>query len=86
MGASWALIGLSGSWLPFAPTSAQVAEGDSRAPIADRYSSRDDYVDRCVEVARSLVEERLMLERDVERVVDRARRMYSWAIDQTRSC
>jgi len=85
MGATWALIGLSGSWLPFAPTAAQVAKGDSRPPIADRYSSQDDYVARCVEVARSLVTERLMLERDIERVADRARRMYDWAMRDTQS-
>jgi len=84
MGATWALIGLSGGWLPFAPTAEQVVEGDSRAPIADRYSNRDDYVDRCVEVARALVAERLMLERDVERVADRAHRMYDWAMREAR--
>ena len=85
MGATWALIGLSGSWLPFAPTSDQIVDGDSRTPIADRYASRDDYVDRCIQIARTLVGERLMLERDVERVAEKARRMYDWAMDRTRS-
>lgn len=80
MGATWALIGLAGAWLPLAATAAEAAAtGDPRPAIADRYRDRDDYVARCVQVARTLVEARLLLDRDIALVADRARRMYDWA-------
>ena len=80
MGATWALVGLQGAFLPF--TGVGVAgSGDPRQAIAERYRDRDDYVARCVAVAEALVGERLMLARDVERVADRAGRMYDWLMD-----
>lgn len=78
MGADWALVGLSGAWLPFAAV--QPAEGDPRPAIAARYASMDDYQTRCAQAARALVAQGYLLERDVERVEQRAHRMYEWAI------
>jgi len=83
MGATWALMGLAGTWLPLARTSAEAAAaGDGRQAIAERYRDREDYVARCVGVAEELVGERLMLQRDVARVADRARHMYDWAMSR----
>ncbi len=78
MGADWALVGLSGAWLPFAAE--QPTEGDPRPAIATRYANADDYQARCVQAARALVTQGYLLERDVERVSQRARRMYEWAM------
>lgn len=81
MGASWALAGLSGVWLPF-PTPAAAAAGDPRQPLAQRYRNREDYVDCCLVVARDLVNRRLLLERDVARVETRAAAMYEYAMSR----
>lgn len=79
MGAPWALVGMAGAWLPFAPTAAAAAAaGDPRPCLEARYAGRDDYAARCVAVARALVAQRLLLARDVDRVAERARRMYDW--------
>ena len=78
MGATWALAGLAGTWLPLAPTASTATPGDARPSIEDRYRDRDDYVARCVQAAQRLVEGRLLLDRDIARVADRAHRMYDW--------
>jgi len=81
-GAVWALVGLAGVWLPFALTAAEaVARGDGRLAVAERYAGREDYVSRCGAIARSLVDERLLLARDIERVEERAGRMYDWVVE-----
>lgn len=81
MGATWALAGLSGIWLPFAPTQAQAdAAGDPRPPLAQRYRDRSDYVDRCVAAAQELVDQRLLVAEDVARVAERAGIMYDYAV------
>lgn len=82
-GATWALVGLSDFFLPFAKDAASAdAADDPRPPIDGRYSDRDDYIDRCVEAARALIGRGLMLERDLDRVAKRARVMYDWVVEQ----
>lgn len=79
-GAPWALAGLSGSWLPFAPTrEAARAAGDPRRSVEERYRSRQDYVAQCLAVARALVRRRLLLARDLPLAEERAGRMYNLA-------
>ena len=85
MGAIWALAGLAGTWLPLARTRAEAdAAGDGRRAIDERYRGREDYIERCVEVAEQLVGERLLLRRDVARVAQRAGQMYDWAMRRER--
>ena len=80
MGASWALVGLSGAWLPFA---ARVPEDtDPRLSIADRYTDVDEYAARCTAAACALVAEGYLLQRDVARVHKRAAQMYEWATNR----
>lgn len=79
-GASWALVGLSGAWLPFAAWEPE--EMDSRPSIAHRYADVDEYATRCVEAARALVVEGYLLERDVARVHERAVQMYMWTVNR----
>ncbi len=64
----------TGSYIPFPDTDSEAAmTGDPRASILARYGDEDGY-ERAIEAAaRRLVDERLMLEEDVERVVARAR-------------
>ncbi|WP_025771442.1 alpha/beta hydrolase domain-containing protein [Thioalkalivibrio sp. HK1] len=65
---------LSGSTIPF-PDSDEEAQwtGDPRPSIQSRYGSIEDYLRAIEAAARRLVEERLMLEEDIERAVERAK-------------
>ena len=63
----------TGSYIPFPDTdSERAATGDPRASVLSRYRSADAYVDAIEAAARRLVDERLMLEEDMERVIARA--------------
>lgn len=53
-----------------------MATGDPRPSIDERYSSRDDYVDRVRKVARVMVSEGFLLKEDVEHVVAQAGERY----------
>ncbi|MDQ6860287.1 MAG: alpha/beta hydrolase domain-containing protein [Verrucomicrobiota bacterium] len=61
-------VSFIGSWLPLPKTK---TEGDSRQPIADRYSSRDEYLSKFSEAAKKLADERFLLDEDVEALVRR---------------
>lgn len=78
-GATDALVGLDGMWVPFARDE-DGRDGDSRLSIAKRYGSREAYLDRVARAARELVEEQLMLREDVDRAVERAGEMYDWVM------
>ena len=78
-GATDALVGLDGMWVPFARDEDE-REEDSRLSIAQRYGSRDAYLDCVARAARELVGERLMLREDVDRAVERAGAMYDWVM------
>ena len=70
-----------GSYLPFAKTKAdRERTGDSRLSIAERYASRQAYLDRITAVARELVEARYVLAEDVDDLVARAAAHYDWAV------
>ena len=63
----------TGAYIPFPDTDSEAAmTGDPRASVLARYGSAGGYVDAIEAAARRLVDERLMLEEDVERVVARA--------------
>jgi hypothetical protein len=65
--------GAYGSSVPFQQTAAERARfEDPRAAIEERYSGRDDYLQRVRSAAEALVTERHLLEQDVEVVVQNA--------------
>jgi hypothetical protein len=67
------LAGLVGSFSPFAKTREERQKsGDPRVSIAERYSSKQDYLDQAQRAARSLVSQRFMLTGDVDAVMRRA--------------
>jgi hypothetical protein len=71
------LAGLVGSFEPFAKTSEEREKsGDPRLSIAERYSSKQDYLDRVQSAARDLVSQRFMLAEDVEAAIRRASAMW----------
>ena len=62
-----------GSTLPFASTkAARIAAGDPRPSLEERYTSKADYVSRVQAAAESLVQQRLLLEEDVQVYVNAA--------------
>ncbi|MBI2987408.1 MAG: hypothetical protein HYY45_11635 [Deltaproteobacteria bacterium] len=69
------LCGLLGSYIPFARTRAERAEnGDPRPSVEERYKDHADYVRKIAGAVRVLVEERLLLPEDAERITDEARK------------
>ena len=69
----------AGGTIPFAKNADErAASGDPRLSIAERYTSRDDYLARVRAAAEGLVSERLLLAEDVERCVERAGLLWDW--------
>ena len=82
MGAPWAVVGLAGAWLPFAATAGDRAAGDCRPSVAERYSSRAEYVQRALAAGEQLVRRGFLLARDLDRVAERAGQMYDWVVQR----
>jgi hypothetical protein len=67
------LAGLQGAFQPFARTAAERSRSqDPRPSIDERYSSREDYLDRVQRAAEDLVRQRFLLSGDVTAVVNKA--------------
>ena len=63
-----------GSYSPFAATRAErEARNDPRPSLEERYGSHAGYVRKVEEAARALVAERLLLQEDADRLVERAK-------------
>ena len=75
------LLVFAGATLPFAKTAAErAARRDPRPSIAERYSSRSDYLARVRDAAQALVKDGYLLEEDVETSMAFARRLCeAWA-------
>ena len=68
---------LRGSTIPFAATKeAREASGDPRLSIEERYASKSEYLGLVKEAAENLVEQRYLLEEDVETIVTQAAQHY----------
>jgi Alpha/beta hydrolase domain len=68
---------LVGSTIPFPATiEEREASGDPRLSIEERYSSREDYLERVKQAAQVLIDERYALAEDLERIVDQAAQHY----------
>ncbi len=64
----------TGSYIPFAQTQDErEASGDPRLSIEERYPTHEAYVDKVKEAADRLLEDRLLLEEDAKRIVERAK-------------
>jgi hypothetical protein len=71
------LSGLSGSFKQFALTREdRQAVADARPSIEERYSGREDYLDRVRKAAEGLVKDRFLLRADVPAVLRRAEDMW----------
>ncbi|HVY64228.1 MAG TPA: alpha/beta hydrolase domain-containing protein [Gammaproteobacteria bacterium] len=75
LGGEGALYPLLGSYIPFHNSAAsRTAAHDPRPSIAERYASKQAYLDRVQAAAAGLVAERYLLAEDVPAVMDRAGR------------
>jgi hypothetical protein len=80
------LYALLGSYVPFARTKAErEARRDPRLSIEERYRDREDYLGRIRASAAGLVKDRFLLEEDVEDVMQRAARHWSYATATTQT-
>ena len=70
------LLEYLGSTLPFAGRDEDKDAGDPRASIASRYASRTDYLSRVRACAEALVEQRYLLDEDIETCVENAAARY----------
>jgi hypothetical protein len=76
---------LIGSTQPFSATrAARQALGDPRRSIAERYTSRDDYLAQVTQAAHALVRERYLLAEDVQEIVAQAGQHYDLLCGQER--
>jgi hypothetical protein len=74
------LYALLGSYVPFARTKIErEARRDPRLSIEERYRDREDYLQRIRAAAAGLVTDRFLLEEDVDDVVQRATRHWTYA-------
>ena len=64
-----------GTWLPLSKTA---NEKDFRPAVADRYSTKTDYLEKAKRAAKSLTDAGYLLEEDVPRVMDRAVQTWDW--------
>lgn len=77
------LSGLVGSFEPFPRTREEREKSaDSRRSIQERYSSRQDYLDRVKRASESLVRQRFMLADDIPGVMRRAAEMWGQIVKE----
>ena len=73
IGAPDEIQSMVGSFIPFARTKAEREKtGDPRPSIEERYSGREDYLNKIDAAARTLVAQHLLLDRDIGRVKEKA--------------
>ncbi|HLJ88094.1 MAG TPA: alpha/beta hydrolase domain-containing protein [Candidatus Angelobacter sp.] len=72
MGAPTQRLSFLGSFLPFARTAQErEAAGDPRPSIAERYSSREQYLGKYAEATMKLIRERFVLREDLQSLLER---------------
>lgn len=80
IGAPRELVQLVGGMRAFARTREERAANDSRAPVTERYASREEYLKRIAQEAASLVQQRLLLKEDVPQVSADAAQLWDYVM------
>ncbi len=84
VGGAERMMGLIGSSIPFCVTREQrQRSGDPRESIQERYASKEEFLEKVGKATRKLVEERFLLEEDVETVLEHASQRYDLFCDRT---
>jgi hypothetical protein len=67
-------VSFLGSWIPLARTAEERKKsGDPRLSIAERYASREEYMNKFEQAAKTLVEQRFLLQEDLPAILERGR-------------
>ena len=83
IGAADLRLGMLGSFLPFARNAAEREKsGDPRLSIAERYGSREEYMDKFGQAAMNLIKERFLLREDLAAVLERGQREWNEIVGQ----
>ena len=81
IGAPQELYSMVGSWIAFPLTKAdREAKKDPRLSIAERYATKNDYLDRITSAARKLVDQGFLLEQDVPQLRERAAKEWDYVL------
>jgi hypothetical protein len=74
IGAPEQRVSFLGSWIPLARTAEERKKsGDPRPSIAERYASREDYMNKFEQAATKLVEQRFLLQEDLPAILERGK-------------
>ena len=77
------LVMLRGAWVPLAPTQAQREKmNDPRPSLEERYASKDEFMAKVKAAIRKLIEQRLMLDDDLEPQLKQAGERWDWVVRQ----
>lgn len=83
IGAPEQRLSFLGSFLPFAKTAEErKAAGDPRLSVAERYTSRDEYMGRFAAATMRLMQQRFILPEDVPSLLDRGRQEWEFVTGQ----
>ena len=75
IGASDQRTSFLGSFIPFARTAADRRQsGDPRPSVAERYASRDQYMEKFRAATTTLIQQRFLLQEDIDAVMTRGQR------------
>jgi hypothetical protein len=74
IGAPEQRVSFLGSWIPLAKTAEERKKtGDPRLSIAERYASREEYMNKFEQAAKKLVEQRFLLQEDLPAILERGK-------------
>ena len=77
------LVMLRGAWVPLAPTQAQREKMDDPRPsLEERYASKDEFMAKVKAAIKKLIEQRLMLDDDLEPQLKQAGERWDWVVRQ----
>jgi hypothetical protein len=86
IGAPHTLMVNAGGYIPFPMTRAErEKKGDPRLSIEERYAGRADYLGKVEQVARRLVQERYILERDMNAILEAAGKHWDWRMSEAKA-
>jgi hypothetical protein len=75
-----------GSWIPLAKTAEERKKtGDPRLSISERYASQDDYMKKFEQAAKSLIEQRFLLQEDLPAILERGKLEWKTIVEQQAS-
>jgi hypothetical protein len=83
IGAPEQRVSFIGSWIPLAKTAEERKKsGDPRLSIAERYSSRDEYMNKFEQATKKLIEQRFLLQEDLPAILERGKLEWKTVAEQ----